>query len=262
MVHKCHSMRLRWCRAILVTLLSSAAIVSSLNTASAEGFFDFLFGGFQQRPAPPQAPDAYPPPPPGIGRVAPAPLGPESVTGGGASTGHSVTFCVRLCDGRHFPMEHMVNGTPVETCRAICPYSKTKVFFGSEIDSAIAQDGQRYSNLDTAFVYRKQLVANCTCNGKDAFGLTQLDVKNDPTLRPGDIVSTKDGFLTYTGKSVQGAVFTPVNPATLPSDIGTAPLRPPSSSEPAVEEDPGTIVQRTQQPAKAPNGPSANNPAR
>ena len=248
--------------AILVTVLSSAAIVSSSNTASAEGFLDFLFGGFQQRPAPPQAPDAYPPPPPEIGRVAPAPLGPESVTGGGATTGHSVTFCVRLCDGRQFPMEHMVNGTPVETCRAICPYSKTKVFFGSEIDSAIAQDGQRYSNLDAAFVYRKQLVANCTCNGKDAFGLTQLDVKNDPTLRPGDIVSTKDGFLAYSGRSVQGAVFTPVNPATLPSDIGTAPLRPPSSSEPAVEEDPGIIVQQIQQPAKAPNGPSAINPVR
>jgi uncharacterized protein DUF2865 len=248
---------------ILVTVLSSAAITSSLNTASAAGFLDFLFGGFQQRSAPPPAPDAYPPPPPEIGRVAPAPLGPESVTGDGAGTGHSVTFCVRLCDGRQFPMEHMVSGTPVETCRAICPYSKTKVFFGSEIDSAIAQDGQRYSNLDTAFVYRKQLVANCTCNGKDAFGLTALDVKNDPTLRPGDIVSTKDGFLAYTGRSAQGAVFTRVNPATLPVDIGSAPLRSPPITEPGVEEDPGTVVQRTQQPAQAPNVPaSANNPAR
>ena len=38
------------------------------------GFFDFLFGGFQQRP--PQQ-ETYPAPPaPGIGRVAPAPFGP------------------------------------------------------------------------------------------------------------------------------------------------------------------------------------------
>ncbi len=37
-------------------------------------------------------------------------------------------------------------------------------------------------------------MANCTCNGRDAFGLASFDVKNDPTLRPGDIVSTKDGF--------------------------------------------------------------------
>ena len=142
-------------------------------------------------------------------------------------------------------MEQTAHRLTIAAGRVIRPYSKTKVFFGNELDSAIAQDGQRYSNLDAAFVYRKQLVANCTCNGKDAFGLTQLDVKNDPTLRPGDIVSTKDGFLAYSGRSVQGGAFTPVNPATLPSDIGTAPLRSPSSSEPAVEEDPGIIVQDT-----------------
>jgi len=41
--------------------------------------------------------------------------------------------------------------------------------------------------------------------------------KRDPTLRPGDIISTKEGLLAYTGRSVQGATFTPVNPATLRS---------------------------------------------
>ena len=52
-----------------------------------------------------------------------------------------------------------IYGTATETCRAICPYSKTKIFFGSEIRSAVAKDGQRYADLETAFVYRKQLVA-------------------------------------------------------------------------------------------------------
>ena len=161
-----------------------------------------------------------PPPSAGVGRVAPAPLGGENVTEGGGTTGHAVAFCVRMCDGQHFPLEQMVKGTPAETCRAVCPYSKTKVFFGGEIDTAVAQDGQRYANLDNAFVYRKQLVANCTCNGRNAFGLAPLDVKTDPTLRPGDIVSTKNGLAAYTGGSGQGATFTPVNPATLPVDIG------------------------------------------
>ena len=105
-----------------------------------------------------------------------------------------------------------------ETCRAICPYSKTKVFLGSEIGRSVAQDGQRYGALDTAFLYRKQLVANCTCNGRNAFGLTSFDVKRDPTLRPGDMVATKEGIATYTGRP-GGARFTPVNPATLPVDI-------------------------------------------
>jgi len=179
-----------------------------------------------------------------IGRVAPAPLGQESVTEGGGSTGHPVVYCVRLCDGQHFPMEHMVNGTPVETCRAICPYSKTKVFFGTEIGDSVAQDGQRYTDLDAAFMYRKQLVANCTCNGRDALGLNKLDVKKDPTLRPGDIVSTKEGLMAYTGKAGAAPGFAPVNPATLPDDIrpGSPQLRLPPASQSTSNDESGTVV--------------------
>jgi hypothetical protein len=230
-----------------VTILSAtlAAAVAIPRPASAQGLFDFLFGGFQQRP--PQQENYPAPPAPGIGRIAPAPLGQESVTEGGGSTGHAVAYCVRLCDGQHFPVEQIINGTPAETCRAICPYSKTKVFVGSEIGAAVAQDGQRYATLDTAFLYRKQLVANCSCNGKDAFGLTSFDVKRDPTLRPGDIVSTNEGLLAFTGRSTQGAAFTPVNPATLPPDIKGSQARPAAATttEPAAEEEAGTIVQRS-----------------
>ena len=35
-------------------------------------------------------------------------------------------------------------------------------------------------------------MTNCTCNGKDAFGLAKIDVASDPTLKPGDIVATGD----------------------------------------------------------------------
>jgi hypothetical protein len=205
---------------LVIGTLVAASMTAMPGAARAEGFFDFLFGG-QQRPwTPPSQTYEHPPPPePRPARVAPAPLERENISEGGGSTGHGVAFCVRLCDGHHFPMEQMVKGTPVETCRSICPYSKTKVFFGAEIGGAVAQDGQHYTNLDTAFLYRKQLVNNCTCNGKDAFGLAPLDVRSDPTLRPGDIVATKDGLASFTGRSGPGATFTPVNPATLPNDI-------------------------------------------
>jgi len=237
-----HSRCARWCVALTVAVTSTVC-TTVVDSAGAEGFLDFLFGSFQ-RPALPWESNKHPPPLPGVDRVAPAPLGEETVNGGG-TTGHSVVFCVRLCDGQHFPMENMSRGTPAETCRATCPYSKTKVFFGSEIGSAVAQDGQHYTALDTAFIYRKQLVAHCTCNGRDAFGLASFDVKNDPTLRPGDIVSGKEGLLAYTGKSGQGAAFTPVNPATLPANLRPAhsQLAPPPSDEATVEEEPGTIVQ-------------------
>lgn len=128
------------------------------------------------------------------------------------------------------------------------------MFFGSEIGAAVAQDGQQYVGFQTAFVYRKQLVANCTCNGKDAFGLASFDVKDDPTLRPGDIVSTKDGLLAFTGRSGSTAAFMPVNPDTLPVDIKPgSQLRPSPGTAPTPDNQRRLIVQPEQrQPQNAP----------
>jgi hypothetical protein len=238
-----------WRVRILIVGLGTTLAMTVPDLARAEGLFDFFFDIFQSRSAPQPQQNAYPAPPPtGLGRIAPVPLGQESVNERSGSTGHSVAFCVRLCDGQHFPLEQLVNGTPAETCRAICPYSKTKVFFGTEIGAAVGQDGQQYAGLDNAFLYRRQLVANCSCNGRDAFGLASFDVKRDPTLRPGDIVSTKEGLLAYTGRSAQGATFTPVNPATLPVNVRptSSPVRPAPSSDLIADDEPGPIVKPEQ----------------
>jgi hypothetical protein len=109
-----------------------------------------------------------------------------------AGTGRSVAYCVRLCDGRYFPMQRHSNATSIQLCSAFCPAAKTQVFNGSAIDHAVASGGARYADLDNAFVYREKVLSNCTCNGKDAFGLAKIDVASDPTLRPGDIVSSGD----------------------------------------------------------------------
>jgi Protein of unknown function (DUF2865) len=141
-----------WRTAFLVSALTVSAGTAVPARAYAEGFLDFLFGGFQ-RPSPPPA---APPPTPTVGRVAPPALGHESVSGI-SSIGRTVGYCVRLCDGQHFPIGQIVYGTPEDTCTAICPYSKTKLFFGSEIRSASAKDGQHYIELESAFLYRKEL---------------------------------------------------------------------------------------------------------
>jgi hypothetical protein len=194
---------LRWRAAILVGALAAASVIAVPGLARAEGLFDFLLGGFQQRQALSPDVNSYAAPPPPMARVAPSPIGPVNVRHTNGDTGHSIGYCVRLCDGQHFPLGRLANATPIETCRAMCPASKTKVFFGREIDHAVARDGARYAALDTAFVYRKQLVTNCTCNGKDALGLAPFAALTDPTLRPGDVVATKDGFKAYHGKSGQ-----------------------------------------------------------
>jgi hypothetical protein len=67
-------------------------------------------------------------------------------------------------------------------------------------------------------------------------------------LRPGDIVSTNEGLLAFTGRSEQGAAFTPVSPARLPPNIKGSQVRAAAATtteEPAVEEEAGTIVQRS-----------------
>jgi hypothetical protein len=205
-----------WREAAIAGALIATALIAAPMTAHAGGLFDLLFSGFQQRPA---NVNSYAEPPAPIGRVAPAsPGGPEGVSQG-SDTGHGVAFCVRLCDGQHFPLERVSNSTPVETCRAMCPASKTKVFFGSEIGASRAGDGQRYTDIDNAFIYRKQLVAHCTCNGRDAFGLAPYEANSDPTLRPGDIVTTKDGFVAYAGKTSAGASFTPLDTAIVTAQL-------------------------------------------
>jgi hypothetical protein len=232
-----------WRAAVLAGVLAAAGFTP--NSARA-GFFDFLFGNSQDQPQ--QQPESYAEPPPaGLGRVAPAPLGSESVRqgGGSGSGGRAVAYCVRLCDGQHFPLGHMANATPVETCRAMCPASKTKVFYGSEIGGSVAKDGARYADLDTAFVYRQQLVANCTCNGRNAFGLAPFDLSSDPTLRPGDIVSTADGLRAYNGKNGKAEAFTPVDPSSVADELNSVTSRVASnkrSMEAKADEDPGTVI--------------------
>jgi len=118
--------------------------------------------------------------------------GPASTPSIGGSTGRPLAYCVRLCDGRYFPMQRHANATSIQLCNAFCPAAKTQVFNGSQIDHAVARNGARYANLENAFVYREKIVPGCTCNGKDTFGLAKIDVASDPTLKPGDIIATGD----------------------------------------------------------------------
>jgi hypothetical protein len=181
------------------------SVFGGMQPASAQGLFDTLFGGFHRRQALPQHSNSYADPygsPDGESRRS------SGETSG--SYGHGTAFCVRTCDGRYFPIQRQAGASPVEICRSFCPAAKTMVFTGSKIDGAVAQNGTRYADLDSAFAYRNSLVANCTCNGKDGLGLARMEATGDPTLRPGDIVATNNGLATYNAKSAE---FTPINPA-------------------------------------------------
>jgi hypothetical protein len=112
-------------------------------------------------------------------------------------------------DGRYFPIQRHSGTSSAQTCSSSCPASATKIYHGNVIDHAIAPDGKRYSELATAFAYRKTIIPGCTCNGRDAFGLVTTPVADDPTLRPGDIPATNAGLMAYKG-SPNNSTFTPI----------------------------------------------------
>jgi hypothetical protein len=202
----------RWklaaCRTAGIISTTLGMFALSTPPVSSQGVFDTLLGAIN-RPAPralaPQMSSFAEPlllSGPSIGKKI-------SSEGGGPYA----AYCVRLCDGSFFPLQRNSATSPAEQCRSFCPAAKTKIFSGGKINSAVAPDGSRYADLASAFLYRARVVDNCTCNGRDAFGVARIDVAADPTLRTGDIVAINGGFAAYTGSKPiarQPADFTPI----------------------------------------------------
>jgi Protein of unknown function (DUF2865) len=201
----------------MVSFVCAATIMPVAKPAQA-GFLDFLFGdsagSSESRSNIPADSHA------GVNADA-VPVAPDHVQAPRIAGNRQVLFCVRLCDGRYFPIDHISNATPLVTCKAMCPASETKVFFGSEIDHASANDGTRYTDLGAAFVYHQHLIRSCTCNGKDPLGLARVETSSDPTLRPGDIVATETGLKVYAGKHGESLTFAP-SEATAAAQINSA----------------------------------------
>lgn len=187
-----------------ISIRQSAFAMAALGTiaiapaAHAQDFFSALFGGM------------------GGGRPAPAVSLPYTTDGDYgerreprqprvASSGGRQAFCVRTCDGRYFPITATDNASRAASCNNFCPSSETKIVYGSSIDQAATETGKPYSELPNAFKYRTELVAGCTCNGKDQVGLAPVKVEEDTTLRKGDIVAGAEGLMITNRPDKRGA---------------------------------------------------------
>jgi hypothetical protein len=186
---------------VLAVAISVAAVATFVapDSARAQGLFDLLLGALRGA-----APRAYNREPPRLLENFPRMPGEPGEEGlvEEPSGGPHVAYCVRTCDGRYFPMpasSRGQNATPANLCSSMCPAAETKVYSGSSITGAVTNDGKPYKSLKNAFLYRDKLVADCSCNGRDTNGIARLDPKDDPTLRPGDIVVTADGPLIFKG---------------------------------------------------------------
>jgi Protein of unknown function (DUF2865) len=190
----------RW--AIGAALVICAA--SLAHPAQAGDFFSSLFGGFGFRPPAPRAPMMLPF---GDNGQQPGEVPQPRVAYGGGQA-----WCVRTCDGRHFPVTGPDAQSKAASCNNLCPASQTDVVYGSDIDHAVTSSGKPYSALPNAFKYRTEFVVGCTCNGKDQAGLAPVPIDKDPTLRKGDIVAGTDGLMMANPVSGKHAElnFTPV----------------------------------------------------
>ncbi len=90
---------------------------------------------------------------------------------GGSSATTYRTVCVRLCDGYYFPISFSTLPSHFDEdanqCQSRCA-APTQLYYyqnpGQTVNQSMAFGTQEpYTNLKTAFLYRKQLVGGCSC---------------------------------------------------------------------------------------------------
>ncbi len=110
------------------------------------------------------------------------------------------TVCVRTCDGYFFPVSYStVPGKFPEDekiCQSLCPASEAVLYSyrnpGEDVSQAVSSGGRTYSELPTAFSYRKALTPACSCKLSSQTWADALKQLDDPTVERGDVVVTEE----------------------------------------------------------------------
>jgi hypothetical protein len=137
------------------------------------GFFENLFGGGGFTPVP--MPDATP-------------------------AGTYRTLCVRTCDGYYFPISYSTVPSRFaddeQLCKRLCPAAEAVLYShrnpGEDVARAVSSSGRAYSDLPTAFRYRKSYDAACSCRAPGQSWADALRQGGDQTVERGDIVVTEE----------------------------------------------------------------------
>ena len=79
------------------------------------------------------------------------------------------TLCVRLCDGYYWPISHATTrarfSADSQRCESSCN-APAKLFIhrtGADVEQMTDLAGKAYATLATAFLYRKEYIADCRC---------------------------------------------------------------------------------------------------
>jgi hypothetical protein len=111
------------------------------------------------------------------------------------------TVCVRTCDGYFFPISYSTSpnrfAEDEQTCQRMCPAQDVALYTyrnpGEEIAQAVSLNGRAYTELPTAFNYRKEVNNACSCKRVgQTWAEVQKQLGNDTTIEQGDIVVTDE----------------------------------------------------------------------
>ncbi len=192
------------------------------------GFFDRLFGG--------------------NGGVFSAPSGQMG--------GTFRTICVRTCDGFYFPISFETTPDRFRddeaTCQRMCPAAEVQLYTyhnpGEDVPQAVSLNGRLYTELPTAFSYRKALNPACSCRRPGESWAEALKASGrDQTVAPGDVVVTEQNSKLLSQPRI-GADGKPIRP----EPQAKTPVQPPSIAEAPGETDPTKRTVRTVGPTFLP----------
>jgi Protein of unknown function (DUF2865) len=180
--------------------------------------------------------------------------------GDGAPSGTFRTVCVRSCDGYYFPISYSTVQSrfadDARTCQRECPATDAQLYTyrnpGEDMAQAVSLSGQPYTTLPTAFQYRKEFNAACSCRKPGQSWADALKGADDAsTLETGDIVVTDQNAKALSqpapppapkgakpGKPATGTAAAPAT--TPPSATATGPAAAPPSGQAAMSTDANT----------------------
>jgi hypothetical protein len=148
------------------------------------------------------------------------------------------TICVRSCDGFYFPISYATTQDHFRddeaTCQRMCPAAEVSLYTyhnpGEEVSQAISLNGRLYTELPTAFQYRKAMSSACSCRRPGESWADALKTNGpDDTVAPGDVVVTEQNAKKLSqprigpdGKPIKADAKQPANTSALVQAPGEA----------------------------------------
>jgi hypothetical protein len=175
--------------------------------------------------------------------IASTPLGPMG--------GTFRTVCVRTCDGFYFPISYSTSPDRFRddetACQRMCPASEVSLYAyhnpGEEMAQAVSLSGRPYSELPTAFQYRKSMSPECSCRRPgESWAQTLKAIGPDDTVAPGDVVVTEQNAKQLSQPRVDGK---PMRQDQRAPAAAAAPVSPSPNAEAPGETDPTKRSVRT-----------------